>query len=235
MSNILNLGDIVLPGSGYLNIYGLTVPVTANLQGAFIFGDGDISGRNYAAGGPQASVVGTPAQTDNGITLDGSNYIDTGIAQTTDMTFIVVARLGHSADRAGVIGNYNTTGIAIFDLSAANTSIAGNLQRNGATSQANTDTTANQYQLIAFRAGVSSNSRIQNVTLATDVSNTANTSPVINLNSETIKIGRLPATSFVGPVDIAAVLIYDRVLSDAEANDDFTWARNYMASRGVSV
>lgn len=235
MSNILNLGDVTLPGSGYLNLYGLTVPVTANLKGAFLFADGDISGRNYAAGGPSAAVVGSPVVTDNGLTMSGANYIDTGIAQTTDMTFIVVARLAHGADRAGIIGNYSSTGIAIFDMSASNTSISGNVQRNGATSQANTDTTANQYQLIAFRAGVSSNSRLQNVTMSTDISNTANTSPVINLNSETIKIGRLPGSSFIGPVDIAAVLIYDSVLSDVDANKDFTWAREYMNSYGVSI
>lgn len=235
MSNILNLGNVTLPGSGYLNLYGLTVPVTTNLKGAFLFADGDLSGRNYAAGGPEATVFGSPVLTDNGLTMDGTNYVDTGIVQTTDMTLIVVARLGHGAARAGIIGNYNSTGIAIFDLSASNASIAGNVQRNGTTSQANTDTTANQYQLIAFRAGVSSNSRIQNVTMATDISNTANTSPVINLNSDTIKIGRLPGTSFVGPVDIAAALIYDSVLSDVDANKDFTWARDYMTARGVTV
>ncbi len=238
MSNILNLGDVVLPGDGYLNIFGASIPIIGGLTGAYLLANGDISGRNYAPGGTNSDVVGAPVVTDGGLTLSGSNYLNTGLTQTTDATMVAAIRFDQGTGAASAINNYTNSpreGMSIFDSAGTSSIAAGSVVRGGAVSQTFTTAPADVYQLYSLQYGASKNTTFKNHTAMTTGEDTTNTSSSIGLSANPILIGRSTETSQIAPIDIGFVLIYSRVLTPSEMVEIETWAKGYKAAYGVTV
>lgn len=90
------------------NSVGYVPPVPRGLVGMYFFGS-NAKNKNYAPGGPAASVIGIPAaQTSYSSRLGPAGYIDTGIAETTDLTIFAVARRYSNAQRQVIAGNWRS-------------------------------------------------------------------------------------------------------------------------------
>lgn len=239
MSNALNIGNIALPGDGYPSIFGFKIPVTDGLEGAYLFGDGvGQFARNYAPGKANAKVVGSPSSGSGYAMFSELGYLDTGIAETAEMTIITVARdsSGFVDPVPGYVGNnfsVSAGGVAIYI--ANTTTLRGNAIKNGAVDYVNVTGDPATFIAQCLRARSGAASSFTNMTSGVTASS-ANTTGTRTIDaSNTIWIGRLPATAFKGLNDQVATLIYSRAISDSELNQVATWLRSYCASKGISV
>lgn len=238
MSNALNLGDIQLPGDNYLSLFGFNIPVTSGLEGAYLFGDGvSQAPKNYAPGKANAAVVGSLVAGANFITMSEAGYIDTGIAETADMTILSVFRdsTGTSDAQPGFVGNHSTLalgGVALI-YSSAGANISGQAIKAQASDFASTPWSMASFTMVAYRPRGSAVSQISNLT--TGSSGQSSSTAARTLSAQPIWIGRIPSNSFKGLSDQVACLIFSRALSDSEINTLAVWLRAYCASKAINV
>ena len=87
---------------------GINVPVMSGLLGVW-FGGSKGKWYNQIQGGVQPSVIGTPVNTtEYSSQFSSSAYIDTGIAEQSNMTLLVIAKVyAPTSGRMQLFGNYN--------------------------------------------------------------------------------------------------------------------------------
>ncbi|WPE28598.1 hypothetical protein PshuTeo1_43550 [Pseudomonas hunanensis] len=227
-------------------------PVTRGLRGWFTF-DTD-AGRfklNRAIGGTDAVMVGTPvAYSTHGRFKGGVNYLQTNIEETDEQTILVVGKAvalpASSADGAFYVGNYNGNsktpgytgsafGTSIFHQSPT-TLTAGAGRDNGsgvATSgQIGLTVTPTSWALRAMRTKSLVPTDIYNLTTGAKASSSNALARV--LAESNYRIGSA-TTLFSGEVDISAVAIYDKYLSDDEIAQVATAMRRRMTRLGITV
>lgn len=248
MSNALNLGKIVLPGDNYPSIHGFSIPVTSGLEGAYLFGDGlGQVARNYAPGKAQASMVGAPVAYSGYCNFGADGYIDTGIAETADMTLITVCRdsTGSLSDPVpGYIGNNSSItggGVAIFGGATENQLRGSNVKINTAVTPAAPgveflQVAGNPFAFTGqvLRARNAAPSSFENASTGAKLFSTGSGVRVVE-KTYPILIGRIPSNTFKGLNDQVAALVYSRALSDAELDQVMAWLRSYCVSKGVSI
>ncbi len=237
MTNALNLGDVTLPGETYPSLFGFSIPVTSGLEGAYLFGEGASQMPfNYAVDKPDATVIGAPGAGSGFATFSENGYLDTGIAETAEMTIITVCRdnTGTGDPVPAFVGNHlNTTlgGVAIFHnntgLQAQAQAVKANASDVAAVALANGYTWA----MLAHRPKNAAPSLMANLT--TGASGSSPSSGARTVYAAPIWIGRIPNNSYKGLNDQVACLIYSRALSDVELNQVSAWLRSYCASKSI--
>jgi len=237
MSNALNLGDIILPGSGYPNLFGFNFPVLGGLEGLFLLANGEDPKKNYAPGKPDATVIGSPVVSSAFTTFGGANYLDTGIAETAEMTFIMAVRDAVSgAVNVGYAGNFFASpnfGVAIYSPIAG-----GQLQamadRTGSSSGAGSLVAADltTFKMFSYRIA-SDKSRLKNLTTGVISESVSGAREVSG--SGPILLGRLPLSGYSETHDQGFAAILSRALTDAELTLIEAWGRSYMDAQGITV
>ncbi|HHI3296810.1 TPA: hypothetical protein ACP47F_000178 [Klebsiella pneumoniae] len=96
MTNVVKLAGVTLPGDGYPHISSfqeIYLSVTDGLLGLYSIRDSiDLSLKNYADGGSDMTVIGSPTMLDDGAICNYANCFDTGIPAQEAFTFIVLAK-----------------------------------------------------------------------------------------------------------------------------------------------
>lgn len=196
-----------------------------------VFGDPAVSpGRNLAPGRPPGRVYGAP--TSNGIftQLGPAGYIDTLIQDRDDLTIMAVAGMDAAGPGAGKYGyiaaSYlSPTGIGTnmgaFPASAGNHVWSAIIGRFNSQQQPAIESTgavsAYSFQMLAQRASSSYGTRFEMPKTGAVVENRTPPIGLRNLSIGNIYLGRAPRDEDIyGPVNVIAVAIWSRVLSDAE-------------------
>lgn len=238
----------------------VSAPVDQGLEGWFTFDtDAKRFFFNRAKGKADALIVGSPvAYPTHGRFKGLVNYLKTGIRETDGQTLIVVgkaaAQIPADASTSGdantpfYVGNYRGTsltegvagaayGSSLYHVSAS--SLTGSASRvngaGGATSSVRSvgsGEVATEWGIRAMRASSSYALKVQNLTR-----NTVAVSADLNarvLSDSVFQIGS-GTMVFGGEVDISAVAIYSRVLTDTELSEVAAAMRKRMLRLGINV
>lgn len=225
--NVPYLGDdLVLPGSGYLSLFESSLPAVPDLVGAYLFG-GDISlGKNLATGEVDASINGAPAQQDGYAVLDGANYLQTKIMDTDAMSLFICGN-NPSGVAAAYVGNLAGASGVSSGVAASTTGadFGSNLVRSSTWTTTNVTANPGDWFINSSRgaSGVvnRTNSWLRNVASQGTNTNTR------TLGTNPIRIGRAYTTQNVGAVRLSSVVIVQRNVSDAEAQQIVDWMASY--------
>ncbi|WNV95045.1 hypothetical protein RRJ51_16880 [Klebsiella pneumoniae] len=217
---------------------------TDGLLYAGIYGRGNLS-KNFAAGGADAVVSGSPVVSNHFATFDLNNFIDTGVPTTKETTLIAVVKKVNPTLRQFFISSYNGTGDAgrslVIDKGTARLTFYSHYKN----TETNANTVLNCYATLnvtagepAFIYGRDTGKKI-NVASMTDKLSGEN---IPKAAFETIvnpelkyRIGRGISSEVPGASDIGAALIFDRALSDAEIKSIYDYFQAYYARRGISI
>lgn len=228
-------------------------PVSRNLRGWFTFDtDAGSFGRNRARGQPNAQIVGSPiAYATHGRFKGLQNYLQTQIADSDEITIMVVARAVVAptgvADGAllagGYIGISQTPGITgaaaggnLFFNNAS--TLSGSASRNGgsgtttAGSVAVLGTPPGSWALRAMRTKTGDVTKVFDLTAG--VNNVGTSVLQRALSNTKMRIGSSTA-DFTGESDISVVGIWATYLSDVEIEQNAVLMRNRMQRLGISV
>jgi hypothetical protein len=239
---------ITVPGADYTaSNLGRALKLTSDrvsLMGEYILGNSQTASvYNGANTTLPLTVTGTPVYNAGYCTLAQANWFDTRIADNQDVTLLVI---GDAASTGGVYcGNFN----------GANSPDSVVLYKNGtsfvAQASANDGTTQAANSLVSitgadagFRGLALRASGSANFTIAMDqfeggvraggtLTNTVKTREVQTTPNFAIGSSRGGAL-FPGPVNIAAVLVWHRALTDPQLLSAYQEMRATMASRGIA-
>ncbi|MEN5033802.1 hypothetical protein [Pseudomonas sp. TWI929] len=235
MSNALNLGSVTLPGDGYLNLFGLQIPVTLGLEGAFLYGDGVADGaKNYAPGKNDAIVRGVPVFSTNFVKMGGGAYYETDIQETAAQTLIVVGRravgvpAGSAAHFIDTLSS-PTVGSRLFQ--STDTALNSRAAKGGdADSIALGTGVAGNMHILCARTSSASLHVLDDRSVGGSVTSTISGARAVS--SVPYRIGN---GSAVSSAEILLAMIYSRVLSGTELDSVAAWARGYASSKGLTV
>lgn len=236
MSNALNLGDVALPGGGYLSLFGLKIPVTSGLEGAFLLGDGiESCAKNYAEGKADAKIVGSPVDSGTYTKFGGGAYIDTGVPETAAQTLIAVGRVGAAVPantEARFLTTLSSPGAGSRLYQASKTAINVNAAKNNAADSLGLLRAADDtMHLVVARTSSSSLLVLNDKTIGTTASSTV-TGLTRTVSPRNFEIGSSPVAA---STEMLLAMVYSRVLTDPEVESVTAWARNYAQSKGFSV
>lgn len=237
-SSVLRLGGNPLPGLGYPPLAAFNIPATDGLTGAFFFNSGaDIAAKNFA-GGEDAVFVGAPIEHEGYMGLSGpgygSGYLQTDIAETAEGTQFVIAQR-EGALSCGLLGTYlsNTDpGVGIYGQSEDYWKyVVG--KAGPVADQMSLTGDINNWAMLEASQPATGNQSITNHT--TGATNTAATNTARLVSPRTFRIGRLWASGFVGPVNVACALFYNRQWLPEERAAMISWARQFATDNGITV
>jgi hypothetical protein len=226
-------------------------PIRRGLEAIFFLNTSlEKSARNYVAGKPQGSIVGSPVANPNYLATKGRvNYVQTQLAETADMTIFVLARTSADgsviAERPMLFGNYqtlNADGGAAFGVCMYLTSptrfnagagfgadAAANELRLAGLTKADIANKWNLYGMVVSSAGL---------TLRDFTTNQTSTAPGValprRLASGKIRIGS-GVTAFDGSADMAVFQAHSVALTETEIQTTVADLRAYAARRGIVV
>lgn len=233
-------------------------PVTRGLEGWFTF-DTDVSrfGFNRAVGKPDASVIGSPvAYATHGRFKGLSNYLLTQIAETNELTIIVVGKAVNAIPAgASSTGDANTPfyagnhrgevmtpgyttayGSAIYHNKPTATTGGGNRDNgSGGSSNFSIDLTGEEpinWGIRTLRIAPDGVDSITNSTRGVKQTRTTATTRVLSANKMQVGSG---TTGFAAEVDISAVAFYSVALTDAELASVVSAMRKRMTRLGITV
>lgn len=222
---------------------GVSLPFdTTGLAYFNIYGKGNLTA-NYASGGAAAAVVGSPTLSGEWLHLTGqTNYLTTAVADSTGLTAIGVAKWPGStgSNRAPILSNYNGTigktlsflGTTQLQFSAPytnnSTSVDGNVSRQF-------NVAVNTPLLVMGRTGL-----VANQMTTRDI--TGGNNDAYTPSGQTAKNGTQPfyiggAPTSIGNIalDLGALFIFNRALSDNDVLSVSSYLRSYYASKGITI
>lgn len=236
-SYALNLGSAVtLPGSGYAKRIMFDLPVRAGLTGAYFFGEGETVALTNWGGSEPNTVVGAPVWHDGYAELDGSNYIQTGVAETAAMTVLAVIKRKTTGTNVALVGNYGgtgATGVALY-VASSNDDVDANTGRAGGTSICQATGNVDNWALVSITVPSSGAMTIRDHTTGTSSASAATDARVVNGVGD-LRIGSFPSGNFDQPVNVAAVATYSAALSSDDLNLMVGKLRAYAALHGITV
>lgn len=243
--------NIILAGvSAGTNAIGILPPVSAGLVAWFWPGtDAPTTARNWLIGGSPATIVGSPTYAPGIASLKSfTNYLQTPIPETNDMTFFVVARsldtFATAANRP-VLAGFHTTGSPLGALLYVfNTTPRINLSaayNTGSVVQLTASVDIVNFTSFKYIWGrINSGANTINVVNQTDGSSptpivTTGTRTLIGA-SNTLRIGSSYDNTITGTLDMAHCSIYNRALSDTEVATHYAFVKQALsANLGIPV
>jgi hypothetical protein len=232
MANALNLGDIVLPGSGFPDFDTFSIPVWGGLAGAFLFKKG-LSAENKVPDSVAAAIVGTPTSGAGFASFTGTSYLQTEIPDGSEMTIIVGCR--NVSGPVAYAGNYMgaTLGGQTIFSGALKTGISVNGARGaGADGQAALTELPVGWGCYAARIPAVGKNEVHDMFRGTKVLSAGSGNHIIS--AEKIRVGSAKTAGFeAGACDLSFALIYNRAVSDAELTSIRDWAHGYMKDSGL--
>ncbi|WP_313335785.1 hypothetical protein [Sphingobium yanoikuyae] len=235
-SSVLRLGGDPLPGLGYLPLSACNIPVTDGLVGAHFFNMGaDMAIKNFA-GGDDAVFVGAPIEHEGYMGLSGpgygAGYLQTNILETAAGNQLLIARRPGDLS-CGMFGTYagNTdAGIGVYGQTEDYWKYVVGKQPDTA-EQMTISGDINSWAILETSQPATGFQSIRNHT--TGSSNTAIYNTNRDVSGRTYRIGRLYGSGFIGPVDIACALFFDRQWLDEERAAMVLWARQFAADNDI--
>lgn len=204
-----------------------------------------VIGRNLVDGGPTPSVVGTPAIS-GGLAQFGlarGAYVDTGVTQPTgDFTILAAARANPADVWKFIVANWESPSRGGFFLGfgppGTFVAFATVISDGGTPSPHFTDSPlgvspGGTYCVAARYNATTRLKTLNNLTTGLSVTNTTD-HPMLAEASNRVLVG-VNHSTYASEVDVGCVLIYDRLLSDAELALEYAQIRAVMAARGVAV
>ncbi|HFS8316983.1 TPA: hypothetical protein ACH2K1_000695 [Klebsiella pneumoniae] len=234
-----------VPSNVIANPDGWNPPFTTDgLLYAGIYGRGSLS-KNYAPGSIDAVVKGSPVVSNHFATFDINNFIETGVPTTKETTLIAITKKVSPALRQFFISSYNGTVDAgrslVIDKGTAKLTFYSHYKN----TETNANTVLNCYATLnvttgepAFIYGRDTGKKINVASMTDRLSGenipTAAFEAIVNPALK-YRIGRSNNNEVPGASDIAAALIFDRALSDAEIKAIYDYFQAYYARRGISI
>jgi len=262
MGVAINTGDTV--GAKYSS--GLITPAQASMVGLFIMLPDSTAAlpvsaiaKNWAPGGVDAAIVGAPVLDGAGFgaTLkSGSNYLQTGIYETDNMTMFAIPKIGGAGANSGwPISNYpsprsltDTTSVIGTGLQMSNS--AGSQVLTGFFSKysgspggasgligpsGETIASPSGARAIALRDAETAGTVTFN-DLTSGVKNSATrSSGVRDKGSAPMRLGSSYSADGQDPIEYYMFALWSTSLSDSDLASFYTWAKAFCARRGVAI
>ena len=240
-------GDVIANPDGWNPGFAMNGLLYAGLFGRSLT-------KNFAPGGVDVAVVGSPIVTGHFVDFTGSNYISTGISTTKSATLIAVAKRKAGTGRQHLISCYRGDDIG-RSLVIENSLVTESPQLALATYSHYKGVDANGKTVDTWFSLPSPVSLILNNSPA--FLSARDTGKTLYVNDKTgnqfkeitasgtvesfvnaglrYRIGKdlMPGAS--GPCSIGAALIYNRSLSDEELNDVYAYFKGYFSRRAISI
>lgn len=231
----------VADGLEYLNFFGGTMLET---------------GRNLARGKAGGGVIGSPTiNANSAVFTPYTNYVDTGVKMSTEMTMLIVAKL-LTEEATMLLSNYTSArvgdatkqslgvGFTVVGAGTANGKVpmtfqaAVNVAGTSTSGGVSTGDTTPVGVPHCFAGSVSDSSKERRITnLTTSESVFGTSADPLDLGIGTIRVGSSAsaASGFNHPVEIYAAAIYSRVLSANEIATMYDFLKGYYTRRSIAV
>ncbi|WP_313333221.1 hypothetical protein [Sphingobium yanoikuyae] len=235
-SSVLRLGGAPLPGLGYPPLLGSSIPVVTGLVGAHFFNSGKAVALKNSAGA-DGSFSGAPIEHDGNMTLNSSSYIESQIAETAALDIFAIARRpATSSGQVTILGTFLANadaGANIYNSGSSNWT--GSVAKVGGVNVTVTSGTAvgTIWRLLELSAPATGAPTMRDHTAGTSGTSTDTTAR--SPSSRKYKFGRLSSNNVSADLDIALIVIFNRVLDDGERDLMIAWARAFAAEIGVTV
>ncbi|WP_142375680.1 hypothetical protein [Klebsiella quasipneumoniae] len=204
--------------------------------------------KNFAPGGGDVAVVGSPVVTGHFADFTGSNYIDTGISTTKNATLITVAKRKSGAARQYLIscfqGGENIGRSLVIEDGTASLAIYSHYK--GVNAGGKTVSTAFISTLAltgldgtpAFLSARDTGKTLYTNDKTSNLVSSATASGTVESFADAAlhyRIGKSLQTAASDPCSIGAALIYNRSLSDEELNAVYAYFQGYFSRRAISI
>jgi hypothetical protein len=214
-----------------------TPPIVDGLLGWYLLGgDAAASRKNWAPGGADATVTGTPTYNAASAVFTSANYIDTGIIDTAALTLIAIGKPAGASNVAYVASYLNTTNTYAMLYGATSRFRAGGFftDTNIAISSAIAQTDLARFELIAQTIANGPPAQKLYWPRRSEIVVSAPASPKL-AGSRTLLIGKAYAT-FANTTEMAAAAVYNRALSEQEILEVITpHLIEVMELRGIII
>ncbi|WP_413702587.1 hypothetical protein [Raoultella ornithinolytica] len=234
-----------VPSNIIANPDGWNPPFTTDgLLYAGIYGRGNLS-KNFAPGGADVIVMGSPVVSNHFASFDFNNFIETGIKTTKETTLVTISKCINTAKRQYFISSYR--GMSDAGRSLVTDTGNPNLVVYSHYKDTTTDVSSVQYAATeleikdgspAFMYGRDTGKKltIWNMTSqkGANVTVPGNAESFVN-SALTYRIGRSKTSEVPEASTTAAALIFDRALSDAEIQAIYDYFKAYFARRGINI
>lgn len=226
------------------NVGSIRYPVLRGLLGAYIFDSVVNQLVNWAPGGSPLTKVGTPTTNPLSVTVSGgTNYFDTGVLETSDMTLVAIFKKENATSQTSVFGNRNSdAAVASIGTSINKYANLAHLEM-GQTGGAS----AVQHSLAGVADGAAVFAAVRAIGSTTVIRGSmghggtlvhgdAGTGYVRQVEpAVTMKVGPGPGIAWANACDIYAAAVHNLVLSDEEISQVYTFMRTKYAALGVTL
>lgn len=231
------------------NAVGFLPPVSNGLLGWWHLGGTLANSQKNLATGLLSTVVGSPTVAAGFLTLGPSNYIDTGLAETNEWTFIVVAKNPAPGTAAAnrpmyISNNLASPAIGAGLLEGGATAPAGSFRTSvffdngsGGTTQITAQAAATDVTVWHYVQGSASSTLARTVDKTTGAVATSALSGTRARNtSNTLRIGAAANnTGLAGTPGMAFAAIYNRALTSTEEAAVYATVKALMAAKSITV
>lgn len=234
-----------VPQNIIANPDGWNPPFATNgLLYAGIYGRGNLS-KNFAPGGTDAIVTGSPGVSSHFTTFDFNNFIETGVQVTKETTLIAVFKRINPTKRQFFISAYrgSTDAGRSLALDPGNPNIAiYSHYKDTATDVSSVQFAASKLDITdgspAFMYGRDTGKKLNiwNMTSqkGSGVTVPGTTESFVN-PALTYRIGRSISSEVPEPASMGAALIFSRALSDGEIAAVYAYFQGYFSRRGIVI
>lgn len=248
MTTVIKAVGSVFTNTGLGNISPF---IRGGLIGAYRFSDDDYL-KDLSGSGNHLTAIGSPTVRDGYAVGDGANGFNTGIAETLNMTLLVVYRrkVGDTSGGFGA-GNYLDNppkGLSVFqhgagaELQSQVCSKAAGASSNAKTPLPNTPITEGNFALHAISLDATGNQVISGTpsTGLVTIQFTADSLTNRILGDVTTNPFKIIATSDIralwyAEMHVAEVLIYNRALSYAEITEQYKKSKKHLSKAGINI
>lgn len=203
----LNIGD--LDYAGTLPLMVASFPMSSNLKGLFLFGQGeDYLTANYAVGGVDGAIVGGVSAEDGYAVFGSEGYIQTNIDETAEMSVLIICKRPDPDQNCGFFGAFSGSGgVSIHDAAGGGVNLNASVFRGGSAAQTTVTSVLDEWGMYEVDIPNSAGTVVRNLTdTASTTGGNTNSRSGIGVSGK-LKIGASSAT-YAGEVHICAIAIW---------------------------